>query len=168
MAPYKALYGRNCRTPLHWDDFGERAVLGLEIVTQTVSHIAKIRERMLTAQSRQKSYVDEQRRGLEFEVRDHVFLKVSPWKGMMRFGKKGKLSLRYIGPFEILDRVGTQAYGVALPQKLSEVHNVFHISMLRNYIANPPHLILHEPMQWTPDLSNEDIPVKILAMGSGC
>ncbi|XP_073138560.1 uncharacterized protein [Henckelia pumila] len=80
MAPYEALYGRRCRTPLHWDEVGERAVLGQDIMTQTVDVIAKIRDRMLTAQSRQKSYADQRRRDLEFEVGDHVFLNVSPWK----------------------------------------------------------------------------------------
>ncbi|XP_073133837.1 uncharacterized protein [Henckelia pumila] len=111
------------KTPLHWDEIGERAVLGPEIVQQTVDMIAKIRDRMLTAQSHQKSYADRRRRELEFQVGDHVFLKVSPWKGVLRFGKKGKLSPRYIGPFEILDKVGTRAYRVALPPNLEDVHN---------------------------------------------
>ncbi|XP_073122024.1 uncharacterized protein [Henckelia pumila] len=151
-----------CRTPLHWDEVGERAVLGPDIVTQTVDVIAKIRDRMLTAQSRQKSYSDQRRRDLEFEVGDHVFLKVSPWKGVMRFGKKGKLSPRYIGTFEILEKVGARAYRVALPPNLGGVHNVFHISMLRKYVANPSHVIHHEPVKWTPDLSYEEMPVQIL------
>ncbi|XP_073137715.1 uncharacterized protein [Henckelia pumila] len=162
MTPYEALYGRKCRTPLHWDEIGERAVLGPEIVQQTVDMIAKIRDRMLTVQSRQKSYADRRRRELEFQVGDHVFLKVSPWKGVLRFGKKGKLSPRYIGPFEILDKVGTRAYRVALPPNLEGVHNVFHISMLRKYISNPSHVIRHEPVKWTPDLSYEEIPIQIL------
>ncbi|XP_073149378.1 uncharacterized protein [Henckelia pumila] len=150
------------RTPLHWDEIGERAVLGPKIVQQTVDMIAKIRDKMLTAQSRQKSYADRRRRELEFQVGDHVFLKVSPWKGVLRFGKKGKLSPRYIGPFEILDKVGTRAYRVALPPNLEGVHNVFHISMLRKYISNPSHVIRHDPVLWTPDLSYEEIPIQIL------
>ena len=90
-------------------------------------------ERLLAAQSRQKSYADNRRRDLEFQVGDHVFLKVSPSKGVMRFRKKGKLSQRYIGPFEILDRVGNVSYrlALALPPVLSHIHNVFHISVLR-------------------------------------
>ncbi|XP_073120092.1 uncharacterized protein [Henckelia pumila] len=101
MAPYEALYERKCRTLLHWDEVGERAVLGPKIVTQTVYLIAKIRDRMLIAQSRKKSYANQRHRDLEFEVGDPVFLKVSPWKSVMRIGKRGKLSPRYIGPFEI-------------------------------------------------------------------
>ncbi|XP_073121423.1 uncharacterized protein [Henckelia pumila] len=151
-----------CRTPLHWDEVGERAVLGPDIVTQMVDVIANIRDRMLTAQSRQKSYADQRRRDLEFEIGDHVFLKVSPWKGVVRFGKKGKLSPRYIGPFEILEKVGARAYRVALPPNLGGVHNVFHISMLRKYVANPSHVIRHERVKWMPDLSYEEMPVQIL------
>ncbi|XP_073151844.1 uncharacterized protein [Henckelia pumila] len=155
MAPYEALYERRCITPLHWDEVGERAVLGPDIVTQTVDVIAKIRDRMLTAQSRQKSYADQRCRDLKFEVGDHVFLKVSPWKGVMRFGKKGKF-------FEILEKIGARAYRLALPPNLGGVHNVFHISILRKYVPNPSHVIRHEPVKWTPDLSYEEMPVQIL------
>ncbi|XP_075494743.1 uncharacterized protein LOC142532307 [Primulina tabacum] len=117
---------------------------------------------MRTAQSRQKSYADKRRRDLEFAVGDHVFVKVAPMKGVMRFGKKGKLSPRFIGPFEILDRVGTLAYRVALPPNLAGVHNVFHVSMLRKYMANPSHVLNFEPLQLTPNLSYEERPVQIL------
>ncbi|XP_075524534.1 uncharacterized protein LOC142556932 [Primulina tabacum] len=117
---------------------------------------------MRTAQSRQKSYADQRRRDLEFAVGDHVFVKVAPMKGVMRFGKKGKLSPRFIGPFEILDRVGTLAYRVALPPNLAGVHNVFHVSMLRKYMANPSHVLNFEPLQLTPNLSYEERPVQIL------
>lgn len=103
MAPYEALYGRKCRTPVLWEEVGEQLILGPEILTRTVGIVAKIRERLETAQSRQKSYADQRRRDLEFGEGDHVFLKVSPMKGVVRFGKKGKLSPRYIGPFMILD-----------------------------------------------------------------
>ena len=92
---------------------------------------------MSAAQSRQKSYTDNRRRPLEFEVGDRVFLKVSPLRGVMRFGKKGTLSPRFIGPFEITQRVGKLAYRIALPPDLVGTHNVFHMSMLRKYIANP-------------------------------
>ncbi|XP_042386534.1 uncharacterized protein LOC121978226 [Zingiber officinale] len=83
-------------------------------------------------------------------------------KGVLRFRKKGKLSPRYIGPFEILDRIGTRAYRVALPPNLSGVHNVFHVSMLRRYISNPSHVIGHESMQWTSDQTYEERPKQIL------
>ncbi|XP_073152933.1 uncharacterized protein [Henckelia pumila] len=124
MAPYDALYGWRCRTPLHWDKVGERAVLVPEIATQTIDVIAKIRDRMLTAQSRQKSYADQRRKDFEFEVGNHVFLKVSgnhvflkvsPWKGVMR-----------------------------------------------KYVANPSHVFHHEPLEWKPNLSFQEIPVQIL------
>ena len=89
-----------------------------------------IRQRLLMAQSQQKSYADKRRRPPEFKASDHVFLKVMPKRGMVRFNKRGKLSSRYIGPFEILERVGTIAYRLALLQSLSGVHEVFHVSML--------------------------------------
>ncbi|XP_073317723.1 uncharacterized protein [Primulina huaijiensis] len=117
---------------------------------------------MKTAQSRQKSYADKRRRDLEFAVGDHVFIKIAPMKGVMRFGKRGKLSPRFIGPLEILDRVGTLAYRVALPPNLAGVHNVFHVSMLRKYLANPSHVLSYEPLQVAPDLSYEEKPVQIL------
>ncbi|KZV38151.1 hypothetical protein F511_41907 [Dorcoceras hygrometricum] len=115
MAPYEALYGRKCRSPIHWDDVGERTELGPDIVEQTAAAIKIIRDRMKTAQSRQNSYADSHRRDLNFEVEDHVFLKIAPMKGVMRFGRKGKLSPRFIGPFQILERIGTLAYRLALP-----------------------------------------------------
>ncbi|XP_077228426.1 uncharacterized protein LOC143861390 [Tasmannia lanceolata] len=114
------------------------------------------------AQNRQKSYADHRRRDLEFAVGDRVFLKVSPWKGVIRFGKKGKLSPRYIGPYEILERIGPVAYRVALPPALSHVHNVFHVSLLRKYLADPSHVLQTEPMQLEQDLSYEEQPVQIL------
>ncbi|KZV53589.1 hypothetical protein F511_40970 [Dorcoceras hygrometricum] len=162
MAPYEALYGRKCRSPVHWYDVGERTELGPDIVRQTAEVINRVRDRMRTAQSRQKSYADSHRRELVFEVGDHVFLKVALMKGVMRFGKKGKLSPRYIGPFEILERVGTLAYRVALPPHLSAVHNVFHVSTLRKYMSNPSHVLSYEPLRLAPDLSYEEKPVRIL------
>ncbi|KAL5541142.1 hypothetical protein UlMin_044374 [Ulmus minor] len=101
---------------------------------------------METAQTRQKSYADKRRRSLEFQVGDLVFLKVAPMKGVMRFGKKGKLSPRFIGPFEILERIGKVTYKIALPPELSSVHNVFHVSMLKKYVSDPSHVLEHEPI----------------------
>ncbi|CAM8951146.1 unnamed protein product [Rhodiola kirilowii] len=135
MAPVEALYGRKCRSPICWDDLGERQLLMLEIVKDTVEKIKLIRERLRVAQSRQKSYADVRTRGLEFQVGDHVFLKVIPTKRISRFGIRGKLSSRFIGPFKILDRVRSLAYRLALPHILAGVHNVFHVSMLRKCIS---------------------------------
>ena len=131
MAPFEALYGRKCRSPICWDENADKILLGPELVERTTSDIALIRKRMLTAQSRQKSYADLKRRNVEFEVGDKVFVRVSPSKGVFRFGKRGKLNPRNVGPFEILDRVGTLAYRLALPPTTHPVHNVFHVSLLR-------------------------------------
>ena len=115
MLPYKALYRRKCQSPLYWDNIGERQTLGPELIQDTRDKVRVIKERMSTAQSRQKSYADNRRRPLEFEVGDCVFLKVSPLGGVMRFGKKGKLSPRFIGPFEITQRVGGWLIGLPYP-----------------------------------------------------
>ena len=120
--PYEALYGRPCRSPICWTEVGERSTTGLDLVRDTSEKVDLIRKCLLTTQSRQKSYVDRRRRPLEFEVGDHVFLKVMPKRGMVRFGKQGKLVPRYIRPFEIPERVGTVAYRLALPPSLSGVH----------------------------------------------
>ena len=93
---------------------------------------------------------------------DHVFIKVSPLKGVLRFGKTNKLSPRYVGPFEILERIGSAAYQVALPPALSKIHNVFHISNLRKYVPDSNHVIEYEPLQMQENLSYEEIPIKIL------
>ena len=113
------------------------------------------------AQSRLKSYVDVRRRPLEFEVGDHVFLKVMPKRGVVRFGKRGKLSLRFIGPFEILERVGTVAYQLALPPSMSGVHEVFHVSMLRRYTPDPTHVVDWREIEVDTDGTFEEGPVCI-------
>jgi len=110
MAPFEALYGRKCRSPLCWDKIGERRLLGLEVIQQIVKKVKIIRERLKAAQDKQKRWADLDRRPLEFKVGDFVFLKISPMKGVIRFGSRGKLSPRFIGPFEILERVGEVPY----------------------------------------------------------
>ena len=136
MAPYEALYGRKCRTPVCWDKVGERKLVGLEIVQVTCDKVKVIRDRLKIAQNRQKSYADNCSRDLEFEVGDMVFLMISPWKGVLRFGKRGKLSPRYIGPYRIVERIGEMAYRLELPSDLDRIHDVFHVSMLRKYIPD--------------------------------
>ncbi|KAL0546624.1 hypothetical protein IC582_016536 [Cucumis melo] len=138
-------------------------MLGPEFVQTTNVAIQKIRARMLTAQSRQKSYAGKRRKDLEFEVGDMVFLKVAPMKGVLRFEKKGKLSPRFVGPFEILERIGPVAYLLALSASLSAVHDVFHVSMLRKYVADPTHIVDFEPLQISENLSYGEQPVEILA-----
>ena len=116
--------------------------MGPELVQKTSKKINIVREKMKAAQSRYKSYANQHRKDREFDVGDHVFLKVSPVRGVVRFGqKRGKLSPRYIRPFEILERIGKVAYILALPPKMSGVHNVFHISMLRKCAHNPEYEI---------------------------
>ena len=162
MSPYEALYGKQCRTPLCWNETGERKLLGPEIVQTSVDKVYIIRARLKAAQDRQKSYADKRRKDLEFEVEDRVFLKLSPWKGVVRFGKRGKLSPRYIGPFEIVERVGSVAYRLDLTEELSRVHNVFHISMLRKYIPDPSDVLETPEIELWDDLSYEEHPVQIL------
>ncbi|XP_030959235.1 uncharacterized protein LOC115981208 [Quercus lobata] len=162
MAPYEALYGRKCRSPLCWKEVGERKLLGSEIIQMTFEKINLIHERLQTAQSRQKSYYDNLRRKVEFEVGDMVFLKVALMKGVMRFGKKGKLSPRFVGPFEILKRIGKVAYELALLPTLARVHNVFHVSMLRKYIPNPSHILNYEPLKIKDNLTYEEVSIQIL------
>ena len=117
---------------------------------------------MLTTQSRQKSYADIRRRALEFQVGDQVLLKVSPTKGIVRFGTKGKLSPRYVGPFLVVARVGKLSYRLDFPQSMWGVHNVFHVSMLRKYLEDSERLILSEPITIEQDLTLESRPLKIL------
>ncbi|KAL6494622.1 hypothetical protein OROGR_031422 [Orobanche gracilis] len=122
---------------LCWDDLSESIGTEPHMLIATRDNFALIRIRLLTAQDKQKSYANNRRRPLEFDVGDHVLLKVSPTRGVFCFGKKGKLSPRYIGSFEILERVGDLAYRLALPPALSRIHSVFHVSQLRKYIADP-------------------------------
>jgi len=153
MAPYEALYGRRCRTPVRWNEVGERRLSKVELIDQTINVVNKIRERLRAAQDRRKSYADVRHRPLIFDVGGHVFLKVSPLKGNLRFRQRGKLAPRYIGPFEILQRVGPVAYRLALPPTLQGIHDVFHVSQLRRYIHDPQHVIPFEPLQLKENLT---------------
>ena len=112
------------------DKGGESSITGPDLIRDTSEKVSLIRHRLLTAQSQKKSYADRRRRPLEFEVGEHIFLKVMPKRGVVSFDKRGKLSPRFIGPFEILERVGTVVYRLALPPSLLVFHGVFHVSML--------------------------------------
>ena len=162
MAPYEALYGRKCRTPVCWDEVGERKLVGPETVQVTCDKIKVIRDRLKIAQDRQKSYADNRRRDLKFEVGDMVFLRISPWKGVLRFGKRGKLSPRYIGPYRIVERIGEVAYQLEFPSDLDRIHDVFHVSMLRKYIPDPSHVLTEQPVEIQENLTYEEEPVQIL------
>jgi len=162
MAPYEALYGQKCQTPICWDDLNEIRTLGSELIQEITDKIRIIREKMKIAQDRQKNYADARRRYAEFQVGERVFLNVSPTKRVVRFRRTKKLSPRYIGPFEILERVGAVAYRLALPPELARIHDVFHISLLRKYVPNQSHIINLTPIQLREDLTHEVQPVQIL------
>ncbi|GMJ04800.1 hypothetical protein HRI_004149200 [Hibiscus trionum] len=162
MAPYEALYGRKCRTPICWTELYDKKTLGPELVQETEETVRLIRNRLKEAFDRQKSYADRRRRDIEFEVGDQVFLKVSPWKKVLRFGKKGKLSLRFIGPYRIVKRVGPVAYQLELPFQLNRIHDVFHVSMLRRYHPDPSHVVQAQDVELRSDLSYEEEPIRIL------
>ncbi|GJU97643.1 putative reverse transcriptase domain-containing protein [Tanacetum coccineum] len=137
-APFEALYGRKCRSPVCWTEVGEAQILGPELIQETTEKIIQIKQRMQAARDRQKSYADLKRKPMEFQVGDKVMLKVSPWKGVVRFGKRGKLNPRYVGPFKVIERVGEVAYKLELPEELSRVHNTFHVSNLKKCHADEP------------------------------
>ncbi|KAI3815619.1 hypothetical protein L1987_15296 [Smallanthus sonchifolius] len=143
MAPFEALYGRKCRSPICWNEIGEAQITGPELIQETTDKISLIRDNIRVARSRQKSYADKRRKPLEFQVGDMVLLKVSPWKGVVRFGKKGKLAPRYVGPFKILERVGKVAYKLDFPSELNNVHPTFHVSNLKTCLADEN---LHIPL----------------------
>jgi hypothetical protein len=162
MSPFEALYGRKCRTPLYWDQTGEIHFFGPKLIQEAEEQVCIIRENLRVAQTRQKSYVDNRRRPLEFEEGDHVYLKVSPLHGMRRFKVKGKLSPRFIGPFRIFRRVGEMAYQLELPDHLSHVHDVFHVSQLKKCLRVPEEQLPTEELSVQGDLTYTEYPIKIL------
>ncbi|GJX76935.1 putative reverse transcriptase domain-containing protein [Tanacetum coccineum] len=142
-APFEALYGRKCRSPVLWAEIREGSLIGPELVQETTDKVVVIKEKLKAARDCQKSYPDNRRKPLDFDVGDRVMLKVSPWKGVVRFGKKGKLAPRYVGPFEILERIGPVAYRLRLSEELSGVHDTFHVSNLKKCLADAS---LHVPL----------------------
>ncbi|GJS41091.1 putative reverse transcriptase domain-containing protein [Tanacetum coccineum] len=137
-APFKALYGRKCRSPVCWAEVGDVQLTSPEIIHETTKKIIQIKSKIQAVHDRQKSYADVRRKPLEFQAGDKVMLKVSPWKGVIRFGKRRKLNPRYIGPFKVLAKVGTVAYKLKLPQQLSRVHITFHVSNLKKNLSGEP------------------------------
>jgi hypothetical protein len=141
MAPFEALYGRRCRTPLSWCETGERKIFRPDLVTEAENKVQLIQANLKAAQSRQKCYVDQRRKPLQFQVGDYVYLRVSPTKDVQRFGIKGKLAPRYVGPFEITKACGLVAYRIRLPSQLAAIHDVIHISQLKKCIKVPTEII---------------------------
>nr|GFB80477.1 putative reverse transcriptase domain-containing protein [Tanacetum cinerariifolium] len=161
-ALFETLYGQKCRSPVCWSEVGDSQLTGPELIHITTEKIVQIKNRLLTARSRQKSYADVRRKPMEFEVGDKVMLKVSPWKGIIRFGKRGKLSPRYIRPFEIIERIGPVAYKLKLPEKLHEIHNTFHVSNLKKCLADENSVIPLEEVQLFDKLHFIEEPVEIM------
>ena len=165
MAPYETLYGRRCRTPVCWVETGEKLLLGPELVQETTNRIKLLKEKLKTAQDRQKSYADRRRKPLEFQVGDHVFLKATPYTTVGKATKVKKLQPRYVGPFQILKRIGPVAYQLALPPNLSNLHSVFHVSQLRKYVADSSHTLTADEVELEPNLTHRAQPVMIIDRG---
>ncbi|KAJ9553748.1 hypothetical protein OSB04_017793 [Centaurea solstitialis] len=161
-APYEALYGRKCRSPLNWLEVGESRLLRPDIVQETTDKIKLVQEKLKAARDRQKSYADNRRKPLEFQVGDKVLLKVSPWKGLIRFGKKGKLSPRFVGPFEVIERIGPVAYRLDLPIELSSIHDTFHVSNLKKCLSEETIVLPLEEIQIDEQLRPIEEPIEIL------
>jgi hypothetical protein len=167
MSPFEALYGRPCRTPLSWSESSERVIFGPDIVTEAEEKVNQIQANILAAQSRQKSYANKRRNPLKFEVGDHIYFRVSPMKGVRRFGIKGKLAPRYIGSYPIIDKYEPTSYQVELPTRLSGVHNVFHVSQLKRCLKPPTDVIVEDTIPLEPDLTYTAYLIKILDQQDG-
>ncbi|GJU05706.1 putative reverse transcriptase domain-containing protein [Tanacetum coccineum] len=162
VAPFEALYGRKCRSPIYWAEVRQVQLTGPEIVQETIEKVIHIKQRMQAARDRQKSYADLKRKPMEFQVGDRVMLKVSPWKGVVRFGKRGKLNPRYVGPFKVLEKVGSVAYKLELPQELSRVHNTFHVSNMNKCYSDEPLAVPLERLHVDDKLCFVEEPVEIM------
>ncbi|GKC97748.1 putative reverse transcriptase domain-containing protein [Tanacetum coccineum] len=161
-APFKALYGQKCRSPICWAEVRDTQLIGPKIVHETTEKIIQIKKRIQAARDRQKSYADRRRKPLEFEVGDKVMLKVSSWKGVIRFGKQGKLNPRYIGHFKILAKVGTLTYQLKLPEQLNRIHITFHVSNLKKCFIDEPLAIPLDEIQIDDKLNFIEEPVEIM------
>ncbi|KAJ9561776.1 hypothetical protein OSB04_006936 [Centaurea solstitialis] len=161
-APYEALYGRKCRSPLNWLEVGENRLFRPDVVQETTDKIKMVQEKLKVARDRQKSYADNRRKPLEFQVGDKVLLKVSPWKGLIRFGKKGKLNPRFVGPFEVLERIGPVAYRLDLPIELSSIHDTFHVSNLKKCLSEETVVLPLDEIQIDEQLRVSEEPIEIL------
>ncbi|GJZ11104.1 putative reverse transcriptase domain-containing protein [Tanacetum coccineum] len=161
-ALFEALYGHKCRSRVCWAEVGDSQLTGPEIIHETTEKIVQIKSRIQVARNCQKSYADMRRKPLEFQVGDKVMLKVSPWKGVIRFGKQEKLNPRYIGPIKIINKVGTVAYRLEIPEQLSRVHSTFHVSKLKKCMVDEPLAIPLDEIQVDNKLHFIEEPVDIM------
>ncbi|GJQ97295.1 putative reverse transcriptase domain-containing protein [Tanacetum coccineum] len=161
-APFEALYGRKCRSPICWAEVGDAQLTGPEIIRETTEKIIQIKHRLQASRDRQRSYADKRRKPLEFQVGDKVLLNVSPWKGVIRFRKRGNLNPRYIEPFKILAKIGTVAYRIELPEQLSRVHSTFHVSNLKKCLSDEPLAIPLDEVHIDEKLNFIEEPVEIM------
>jgi hypothetical protein len=162
MEPFEMLYGRRCRTPLFWSETGEPKVFGCDILQEAEKQVQMVRENMRVAQSRQKSYADQRRRELSFEVGDFVYLKLSPMKGLRYFKVRGKLAPRFIRPFKTTEKRGEVAYQLELPPQLSNLYEMFHVSQWKKCVRVPEEQIPKEDLNASEDLSYQEYLVKLL------
>jgi hypothetical protein len=161
MAPFEVLDGCQCRTPLNWIEPGEKVIFGPDHIYVAEATVSRIQDNLKDVRSHQESYANKRHQPLEYEVGDHVYLQVS-LKGVKKFGMKGKLAPRYIGPFPILEKCGPVAYKMKLPPSLIGVHDIFHVSQLKKCLKAPVDLVLPEVTPLKADLTYPKHPVKIL------
>jgi hypothetical protein len=147
---------------LSWSQTGERKIFGPDLVVEVEEKVKVIQENLKAAQSRQKSYFNKRRKPLEFDVGDHVYLWVSPTKGVQRFGVKGMLAPRYAGPYEIIEECGPLAHRVRLPSQLAAIHDIFHVSQLKKCVRVPTKIVEKKEIMVEPDHSYVEQPIKIL------
>jgi hypothetical protein len=147
---------------LSWSETGECKIFGPDLVVEAEDKVKVIQANLKTAQSRQKTYANKRKKPLQFQVGDFVYLRVSPTKGVQRFGIKGKLAPRYIGPFEILNICGPVAYRIHLPSQLAAIHDVFHISQLKKYVKVPTEIIETCALEIESDQSYTEQPIRIM------
>ncbi|GKF54338.1 hypothetical protein Tco_0161248, partial [Tanacetum coccineum] len=161
-APFEALYGQKCRSPVCWAEVGDVQLTRPEIIHKTIEKIVQIQQRLQATRDRQRSYANVRQKPLEFQVGDHVMLKVSPRKGVILFKKQGKLNPQYIGPFKILKRVGPVAYKLELPEELSNIYSTFHISNLKKCLSDESLVIPIKELWLNDKLNFVEEPIEII------
>jgi hypothetical protein len=162
MAPFEVLYGRRFHTPLNWIEPGEKTIFRPDLIEEAEATISRIQDNLRVTKSRQERYENKRRRPLEFEVGSHVYQKASPMKSVKRFGVKGKLAPRYIGPFPILEKCESVAYKLELSPSLAGVHDIFHVSQLKKCLKAPMDVVLPNMTPLEADLTYPEHPIKIL------